>query len=249
MARRTGPPVHPTPPNRARAADGPVDSSAPTVGSAPETAPHRFDFNYGQDQSPSGGEPEVFGEDRIGDPTVTAGELARMGNLVATRHLLTLLAMRRSKVSRDEVVQEVADLLLALDDGPAARRLLLQMAEVGRIVDIYPLEVMVRMMERDPTAMPKTRFAPVILNAVQVEGVRWSVGEVIPLKVPLNLRLKGFALEGGGTPGYALAPGPPARYELEIGAAGTFRLLFRGDVRREARVHRVVVEVRDTPLG
>lgn len=170
-----------------------------------------------------------------------------MGNLIATRHLLALLAKRRTDRPRAEVIDEVASLLLALEEGPYARRLLLQMAEIGRIVDIYPLEVMVRIMERAPAALPGVQFGPIVLNATDIEARTWPVGEVVELRVPLNLRMKGFALEGGGSPGYAFAPGPPAAYWLEIGAAGTYSLLVRGEVRKSIRVDRVTVNVADPP--
>ncbi|MEO1336381.1 MAG: hypothetical protein AAFV29_12095, partial [Myxococcota bacterium] len=89
----------------------------------------------------SSSEPTVSGEDRIGDPTVDAATLRRMGNLVATRHLMTLLASRRHALGRDGTVEAVARLLLDLEDPAFARRVLLQMGEIGRIIDIYPLEV------------------------------------------------------------------------------------------------------------
>lgn len=224
-----------------------VSRPSPPFEAGPETS--RLGFTFEDGRSSPDNDPGLSGEGRIGDPTVTADELSQMGNLVATRHLLTLLAKRRSDVSRDGAIDEVAALLLDLNDGPYARRLILQMAEVGRIVDIYPLEVMVRIMEQAPTAIPRTTFGPVILNAPDIEAKPWAVEEVIPLKVPLNMRLKAFALQGGGTPGYALAPGPPARYALEFGAPGTFTLLFRGEVRRDAKIDRLTVRVADAPTS
>ena len=186
--------------------------------------------------------PELPSGERAGDPAVTSTELRQMGNVWATRHLLLLLA-GRAHPDREEAVDRIASLLIDLDDGPYARRLLLQAAEVGRVADIYPLEVMVRIMEREPEMLPRVQFGSIIRNARDIEAKLWPVGEVIELKVPLNLRMKAFALCGGGSPGYTFAPGPPATYQLEMGAAGVYRLLFRGEVRRLSMVDRLIVRV------
>ncbi len=215
---------------------GPLDDDW-TLASPVPTDPGR------DDRSPSGSEDRRPDESRIGDPSVTALELGRMGNLLATRHLLALLAHRRHDKPRREVIEEVATLVLALEDGPYARRLLLQMAEVGRIIDIYPLEVMTRIVERAPGALPRIAMGPVVRNLAELEANPWPVGEIIPLKVPLNLRLKAFALEGGGTPGYVLAPGPPASYALELGSPGRHTLLLRGEVRKDSMIERLTVRV------
>ena len=248
MASRTGPWAKSAGPPSARTT-GPDHAEFEPVrpgGAASTDAVGRF-RRFGGDPRQGESAPDLTGEARIGDPTVSAAELRSMGNLVATRHLLALLARRRADLSRDAVIDEVAGLLAALDEGPYARRLLLQMAEVGRIVDIYPLEVTVRIMERHPAMLPRMEFGPVVLNHDEIEARRWPVGEVVPLKVPLNLKMKAFALDGGGTPGYALAPGPPATYHLEFGASGTYSLLFRGEVRKVSRIGRLTVRVEDPP--
>jgi hypothetical protein len=192
-------------------------------------------------------EARLLGEGRLGDPTVTSAELASMGALVAARHLMTLLARRRRDVGRAEVVDEAARLLLGLEDPRLARRLLLDMGDAGRIVDVYPLEVLAEVMRRRPDWLEGLRFGPVVENAAELRGRVFGVEERVPLQVPLALRLKAFALEGGGAPGYCLAPGPPGLYHLELGAAGRFCLLLRGEVRREHRVDRVILHVEDAP--
>ena len=240
MARRTGPRVPgPSADNRSGATSEPTDiarDEAPTsLAIRPKFSAMLAPRQGEQDQDA----PAVPLADRVGDPTVTADELGRMGNVIATRHLLTLLMRRRADLRRNEVIEEVTRLLMDLNDGPLARRLLLQMTEIERIIDIYPLEVIVRMMERAPNILPRFEFGPVVLNADELTARTWPVGEVVPLRVPLNMRLKGFALSGGGTPGYTLAPGPLATYWLEMGAPGSYSLLFRGEVRRTYRVDRL----------
>lgn len=247
MARRSapvggGPPV-PVAPERP-AAPAAVDdvSSVPPLGPRvppPAAAPAQPD--EGHRQRPRA----PFDAERVGDPSIAAAELRRMGNVLATQHLFILLA--RGGDDRGATIDRIADLLVGLDDGPYARRLLLQVGEAGRVVDIYPLEVMARIMERAPGLLPRTEFGPVITNAAEVRGRTWPVGETIPLSVPLNLRLTAFAIDGGASPGYTLAPGPPAAYDLELGASGVYRLLFRGEVRRISRVDRLTVRVENPP--
>jgi hypothetical protein len=219
-------------------------AAAPLVPFAPHRAPEP-DARERRDRSEA--EEQLLAEGRLGDPSVTAAELRGMGSLVAGRHLMTLLARRRQEVARAEVIREVAELLLGMDDGPWARRLLLQMAEAGRIVDIYPLEVMTYLVERHPGAVERCALGPVILNKALLEAQVHAVGGLIVLKLPLALKMKAFALEGGGAPGYVLAPGPPAHYLLEVHEPGAFSILVRGDIRRESLIDRAHLQVEEAP--
>lgn len=189
----------------------------------------------------------LLAEGRLGDPSVSSAELRAMGSLVAGRHLMTLLARRRAQTERAEVIKEVGELLLGMDDGPWTRRLLLQMAEAGRIVDIYPLEVMAWLIEHHPGAVERLDFGPVILNKARLESEAHIVGGLIVLKVPLSLKMKSFGIEGGAAPGYIMAPGPPAHYLLEVHEPAQLTVLVRGDIRRTSLVDRVRLNVVPDP--
>lgn len=199
----------------------------------------------GQRQKREQTEAKLLGEGRIGDESVTSEELAAMGNLVAGRHILALLAKRRAS-PREDVIREVGELLYGLADPSYARRLLLELADIGRIVDIYPLEVLRYLIEQRPEYLPQFKFGPVVLNKPELMAKRHRVEEPILLQVPLGLKLKAFALEGGGAPGYCLNPGPPTQYLLEFGDAGVFRVLLRGEQRGIGLVDRLVLTVEDT---
>lgn len=200
-----------------------------------------------QERDRQDAEGQLLAQGRLGDPSVTPEELRRMGSLIAGRHLMTLLARRRGDTSRAEVIREVAELLLGMDDGPWARRLLLQMAECGRIVDVYPLEVLAYLVERHPGAVDRAAWGKVVLNKALLEAQTHAVGGLVVLKVPIALRMKAFALEGGASPGYVLAPGPPAHYLLEVHDAGAFTILVRGDVRGTSLLDRVHLTVAEAP--
>jgi hypothetical protein len=198
------------------------------------------DLSRHQDESPA---EASFGLDRIGDPTVDAEAIRQMGSLIAARHLMALLARKTREGDRKSVIEEVGALLLGLEDAQLARRLLFTMSEVGRIVDVYPLEVLVHLLEKAPEFLSGLSFGSVVLNKKELESRSFEAGELIVLKVPLALRMRGFAISGGGSPGYVLVPGPPAEYHLEVHTAGRFALLLRGEIRKAGVVDGVQIQV------
>jgi hypothetical protein len=190
---------------------------------------------------------QLSGEGRIGDPSLTPEEFASLGTLVAARHVMALLARKRRDVARASLLAEVGDLLLAQKDAVAIRRILLQMGEVGSIVDIYPLEVLDYVLQKRPGVLPGFAYGAVILNKIELEAETFAVEELIRIKVPLSLRMRAFALEGGGDPGYCFAPGPPAEYHLEVASPGDFRVLVRGEIRKKSLLDRVILRIAEGP--
>jgi hypothetical protein len=191
----------------------------------------------------------LSGEGRIGDPTLAGEEFASLGSLVAARHVMALLARKRKDLPRTELLAEVGDLLLAQKDPTSIRRILLQMGEVGSIVDIYPLEIMDYVLQKRPEVLPGFEYGPVVLNKDELEARTFAIEEVVRIKVPLSLRMRAFALEGGGEPGYCFAPGPPAEYHLEVASAGLFRVLVRGEIRKKSLLDRVILRIAEGPDG
>ena len=190
---------------------------------------------------------QLSGEGRIGDPSLTAEEFAALGTLVAARHVMALLARKRRDTERGALLAEVGDLLLAQKDPVSIRRILLQMGDVGSIVDIYPLEVLDYVLQKRPAVLPGFEYGPIILNKTELEARTFAVEEVIRIKVPLSLRMRAFALEGGGEPGYCFAPGPPAEYHLEVASPGDFRVLVRGEIRKKSLVDRAILRIAEGP--
>jgi hypothetical protein len=189
----------------------------------------------------------AIGEERIGDASVTAPELMRMGSWIGARHLMVLLAKLRKDRPRAAVIAHVGDLLIETAEPAIVRRLLLEMTDAGRIVDVYPLEVLAYVLERRADLVEGFAFGRVILNKEALESTPFSVDDTIILKVPLSLKMRQFGLEDTGTPGYWFAPGPPGEYHFEVGQGGTFRVIVRGDIRKESLVDRVAIRVEDPP--
>jgi hypothetical protein len=186
-----------------------------------------------RDQKKQDAQDRLMGEGRIGDESVTSAELADMGSLVAARHLMVLLAKNRGKKPRVEILGQVGDLLIGLDRPDLVRRLLLEMPDAGRVVDIYPLEVLNYVLERRADLLPGFQYGEIVLNKDELELSTYRVEEPI-------------ALDGGGTPGYCFSPGPPGEYHLEVGEAGQFSMLLRGDVRKISLVDRLTITVEDS---
>jgi hypothetical protein len=138
-------------------------------------------------------------------------------------------------------------LVLALGEQrpDAVKKILLALGDAGRIVDLYPLELLIYVLERRAELLPGISCGNFIKNKPELEAKVWVVEEPVTIKLPINVRIKAFALEGGGSPGYCLQPGPPDAYVLEFGDAGSFSAAFRGEMRDRTLVDRVRLTIRD----
>lgn len=197
------------------------------------------------DQKKQDAQDRLLGEGRIGDESVTAKELSEMGSLVAARHLMVLLAKNRGQKDREAVLAQVGNLLIELERPELVRRLLLEMPDAGRIIDIYPLEVLNYVLRKRGDLLPGFEVGEIVLNKDVLELSTFRVEEPIAVRVPLSLKMRAFALDGGGAPGYCFSPGAPGEYLLELGEAGRFTLILRGDVRKTSLVDTVQIEVED----
>ena len=138
-------------------------------------------------------------------------------------------------------MKEVAQMLVLLEDPARARKIIALMPKVGKIVDIYPLELLDYLLRESPTSITGYSWNSFIKNRTEIEASVHKIGETIELRVPLALKMQSFALKGGGEPGYALAPGPPGVYWIEFGQAGQYPLLFQGQIRRQSFIDSLLV--------
>ncbi|MBK8013855.1 MAG: hypothetical protein IPK13_21205 [Deltaproteobacteria bacterium] len=170
-------------------------------------------------------------------------QLACLGCLGIARHLAVLLVRGRADRSRAETIQLVVDRLVEIGVPELIRRVLFEMERLP-VVDIHPLEVMARLVDARHDLLSDVAWGEVILNKRALLDQVFRVGEVIDVWVPLNAKLKAFAIEGGGgAPGYCFAPGPPARYTLELESPGVFDLLVRAEIRKKHYLDRASVRV------
>ncbi|MFO0723434.1 MAG: hypothetical protein U1E65_06620 [Myxococcota bacterium] len=182
---------------------------------------------------------------RLGDESLDKDELSSLSALLASEHLFLVSARQAKTKPRSVIIEDLGDLLLATGRPDFVKKVLLQMAEAPRILDVYPLELLAYVLERQPRFLPGISFSPFIKNRGDLEAQTWAVEEPIRLELPLQAKLRAMALEGGGAPGYHLYPGPLSEYFVELGAAGRFTLLLRAEIRKESLVDRVTLDVID----
>jgi hypothetical protein len=231
-------PRPPRPPTAHRPGAGgltPLDLKNSGLPSAVETDDRRGG------QGGSGAAPEEKLEDRDLAPE----QLASLSVYAAASHLMRRLANRRTSEAREVVLASIGDLLIAHPNRSAPRKILLDMADAGRIVDIYPLEVLIYVLERAPDLVPDMRYDPFIKNKAKLEAATFEVEQPIRIEVPLSIRVRAFALIGGGYPGYCLQPGAPDEYLIEFGDAGSFTIALRGELRNKSLIDRVTLRIID----
>ncbi|MCB9653826.1 MAG: hypothetical protein H6729_06820 [Deltaproteobacteria bacterium] len=212
---------------------------APGIAATPSAARHE-----GGKSGSDAFSPEVL-EQILGDPSVPGARLTGFGAFGVARHLAVLLVRARAERSRAEVVKLAVERLIEIgvSERERVRRILFEMERLP-IVDIHPLEIMVELLETRPDLLAEVAFGEVIQNKPTLSAQVFQVGETIDVWVPLNARLKAFAIEGGGgSPGYCFAPGPPARYALEIASPGVFKVLVRAEIRKKHYLDAVSVRV------
>ena len=188
-------------------------------------------------------EHRLWSEEHVGAPDLGLAEIERFPELVLVRHIYARMAV---KTDRSAEIERLKELLYNLNDGRRVRRILERLFEVGRFVNIYPLELMDALVKHSEGFLPKVRRREVIINRAYIESRLFDVEAPIPFEFPLNAQVRGFALSGGGSyPGYCFQPGPPGRYELEFGAEGRFDVLVLARVRGTDCIDRVRVWVED----
>ncbi len=184
---------------------------------------------------------------RVGELDVAPVELAGMSVLLATEHVFRTLAARRATTARAVLLAEVAETLVATARPEHVRKILFALADLRRVVDIYPLELMHAIVDAHPGWLEGIEVGRFILNRATVEATRHAVEAPVVLELPLQAKLKGMALVGGGNPGYHLYPTDLKDYTLELGAPGRFTFLLRAEVRRTQLVDQVTVDVAPDP--
>lgn len=202
----------------------------------------------GRKRNPHGETPaDTAGVANVGNPDLDIDVLRSMTAHLLAEHMMILLSNKRAEFERPDALAEVGELVIELDNAQLVKRVLNEMPLAGKIVDIYPLEVLAYVLGRRPDLLEDVAFEPFIRNKGAIQDRTFEVEEPIPLSIPVSMKVRGFALEGGGSPGYCFAPGPPGEYELEVGEPGQFNVLIRGDVRRESIIDRVRVHVVESP--
>ncbi|MBI2372558.1 MAG: hypothetical protein HYV07_01035 [Deltaproteobacteria bacterium] len=171
--------------------------------------------------------------------------LGALGASSLADRLVFLLARHRKLTDRESALEHVARLVIGIERPELVQKALLTMG--GPIVDIYPLELLARVATLRPDLAPRVRFDDFVRNRDVLEAARFFVEDPIRVDVPIALKMRAFALDGGGSPGYCFAPGAPGEYVLELAAPGRWPILLRGEIHKKVVIDRVRLWVEERP--
>jgi hypothetical protein len=161
-------------------------------------------------------------------PDRPAAEVEALGTPRATAHVVRLYdAWTLAGMGREEAVQKAAAFLADFTSVTNIRKVLAEL-ENKPIRDVYPLEVLMRMLEQRPDLLPGVRQGSVLGPELKDEARKILAGHAHTITVPNDVRVKSFALLGGGRPGYEFQPHKDeGKYTLLVDTPGhhTFALL------------------------
>lgn len=153
-----------------------------------------------------------------------AREVEALGVTRATAHVVRLFdAWTLEGVSHPDAVGRMATFLAEFQSTTSIKKVLAEL-ESKPIRDIYPLEILMNLLESRPELLPGVRKGAVLGNAGELaEGRKMLAGVPCSIDVPRDVRLKSFALLGGGRPGYEFAPATDeGKYTLLVDTPGRF---------------------------
>ncbi len=169
------------------------------------------------------------GDLSLTDPDEIASELG--SPLAYAKHAMILAeAFRRSTgASRGEAIEYLARLFIAPTDKSFGRLAIKEFGPSSGILDIYPLEVVEHVLERYPAFLPKVGFGRLFANvpSYEEETIFTDTRTPVLLEYPTDLKIRSFAVSGGGRPGYLLEPDlEEGKYRLHLYTSGKYRVLI-----------------------
>ena len=140
------------------------------------------------------------------DPDATPDRVEREGQMRSAAHVVRLYDhWTLQGIDRAGAIERTAAWLSGFNRIDNIRKVLTEL-ESKPIRDVYPLEVMIQLLEHDPKKLPGIKEGTMLGNAPAILEDRVYAGHPVQLPVPKGLRLKAFALMGGARPGYEFHP-------------------------------------------
>lgn len=173
---------------------------------------------------------------KAGDPTLTdpADIQRKLGTPIAyAKHVLLLAEAFRhaTGATRDEAITYLAAMFCAAPDRTFGRLALKELGSATGIIDLYPLEVVEHLLENYPSFLPRVGFGTLFSDRVtSTESPLQLIARVDErLEYPTGTKIRGFAIRGGGRPGYRFEPADEDDvYLLRIDSGGHYELLISG---------------------
>jgi hypothetical protein len=175
------------------------------------------------------------------DPSKAPALVEKGGPLAAATHLIRLYdAWILDGLDRTEVIDKAATWLAGFERIDSVKKVLLEL-ESKPIRDIYPLELMIALVENSPQVLPGIAMGPVLTNAEALtDDGHIFAGHAAQLHLPTELRVKHFAPLDGVRMGYEFFPSPDdGKYTLLIDTPGVWELaLFATQTEQLGRMTR-----------
>lgn len=155
------------------------------------------------------------------DPDLTPDAVEMLGHIQSAKHMVRLYDhWTLHDVGREEAIERAAKWLGGFTKVDNVKKVLLEL-ENTPIRDIYPLEVMLRMLEVCPERLEGVEKGNVLGGFPALSEGRLFAGHAMQVPVPPNTRLKAFALLGGQRPGYEFFPSTKdGYYTLQVDTPG-----------------------------
>ncbi|MCC7071399.1 MAG: hypothetical protein IT383_08755 [Deltaproteobacteria bacterium] len=157
-------------------------------------------------------------------PDKAPADVEALGVTRAAGHVVRLFdAWTLDGVGRAEAVEKMATFVGQFSSTTTIKKVLAEL-ESKPIRDVYPLEIVMHLLDTHPELLPGVRKGSVLGNIGEVaEGKKMIAGLPFSVEVPKDVRLKSFALLGGGRPGYEFAPAvADDKYTLLVDTPGRY---------------------------
>ena len=156
----------------------------------------------------------------------SAPDVEQQGMPRLAAHVVRLFdAWTLKGVDHADAVKDMAAWIAQLSSPQQIKKLLIEL-ESKPIRDVYPLELLMHLLEHRPELLPGVKKGSVIGDGEELGGGKQVfAGHAVRIVVPKDTRLKSFALIGGGRPGYEFhpTPGDETTYTLLIDTPGRWK--------------------------
>lgn len=180
------------------------------------------------------------------DPGLDATQIERLGSIQGAIHMVKLADhWQRSGLDRDAVIEKTAHTLLGFSRTDQVKKMLGEMGNAP-ITQVYPLEVMLQILDRSPEFLPRVRRGAVLENRGDLtssDNIR--AGQEFRLRYPADFKIKAFALLGGGQPGYEFTPHKNGIYRMVVDTPGDWTFALSAECKGETVVDTFQVHVRE----
>ena len=180
------------------------------------------------------------------DPALDAAQIERLGSIQGAIHMVKLADhWQRTGLDRDAVIERTAHTLLGFSRTDQVKKMLGEMGNAP-ITHVYPLEVMLQILDRSPQFLPKVRRGELLENRSDLTGGdNIRAGQEFRLRYPADYKIKAFALLGGGQPGYEFAPHKNGIYRMVVDTPGDWTFALSAECKGETVVDTFQIHVRE----